>query len=175
MALTTSPKPVKYGYTIGQTACPIIHGEEVAGASYKAGAFLIDNDSGVITESTSPVNASAVANRTIGVARDDATGTTAADVSIIFATQTTVYEGTLSDATAGTHTLAATDKFKVYPITKQTTFTPNTWYLDANAVSDTGGGLVIGFKDAVGTVDGRVYFIPTSTVRGGTNAGSGVF
>src|SRR5574342_198580 len=170
-ALTTQPKAAQFAYTIGQTAAPIIHGEEKATQTYKAGAFVIDDDSGLITESTSPIDASAVAKRTIGMARDAATGTTSADVSIFFATQTTVFEGTLSDATAGTHTLAATDKFKVYPITKGDA----NWYLDANAVSDTGGGLVIGFKDPVGTVDGRVYFIPTSTVRGGKNAASGVF
>lgn len=171
MALTTQPKAAAYAYTLGLVGAPIMTGEEKASSTYDKGAFLIDDDSGLITESTSPIDASAVAKRTMGMALFDATGTTSAEVKFIWAAAYTVFEATLSDATAGTHTLAAADKWKVYPITKGTA----NWYLDANAVSDTGGGLIIAFRDAVGTVDGRVYFVVTNTARGGTNAGSGTF
>lgn len=176
MALTTAPKACGFVYTIGGTgSAPIVHGLEKASSAWKAGDFLQDDDSGLITLSASPIDASAVTKRCFGLALADATGTTSHNVDFIWITSAVVLEGTLSDATAGTHTLAATDQWKVYPITKQTTFTPNTWYLDANAVSDTGGGIVIAFKDPVGTVDGRVYFVVTNTARGGANAGSGTY
>ena len=168
MALTTQPKRAQFVQTIGLTAAPIVHGEEKASSTYVAGAFLIDDEAGRVTPSTSPIDASSVAKRTIGMALAPAIGTTSADIPIALAGPYTVFEGTLSDATAGTHTLAQADMWLVYPLTKGTTH----WYLDAAAVSDTGGGLVVGFKDAIGTVDGRVYFIVTTPARGGTNAGS---
>lgn len=172
MALTTQPRRVHYaGPIAGLTTMPVVTGVEKASQTYVAGAFVVDDDSGRITESTSPIDASAVAKRTIGMALESASGTTGDPVPIAWATPFTVFEGTLSDATAGTHTLAQADQWKVYPITKGSA----NWYLDANAVSDTGGGLVIGFKDPIGTVDGRVYFIVTNTARGGANAGSGTF
>lgn len=171
MPLTTQPKPVTFARVIGYTSSPILHGQEVAGATWKAGCFLQDDDAGYLTPSTSPIDASAVADRTFLLARDNATGVTGADVEGYWLGPETVLEGTLSDATAGTHTIAQTDMWKVYPITQGST----NWYLDANAVSDTGGGIVVGFKDAIGTVDGRVYFIITNTVRGGADTGSGTY
>lgn len=172
MALTNKPKPAYAAKALGLTSQSIIvHGEEKAAQTYKQGAFLIDDDAGLITESTSPIDAGAVARRTLGMALRDATGVTSADVPFAFVGEHQVYAATLSDSTAGTHTLAATDKWKVYPITKDPTHATGNWYLDANAVSDTGGGLVVGFVDTVGTVDGRVFFIVTTPARGTTNAG----
>src|SRR3990170_3616457 len=168
MALTTQPKRAQFVQTIGLSSAPIVTGHERASQTFVAGAFLIDDEGGRVTPSTSPIDASSVAKRTIGMALAPAIGTTSADIPIALAGPYTVFEGTLSDATAGTHTLAQADMWLVYPPTKGTTH----WYLDAAAVSDTGGGLVIGLKDAIGTVDGRVYFIVTTPARGGTNAGS---
>lgn len=175
MSLTTTPKAAAFAKTLFGGAGPMLHGFEKASSTYLKGAFLIDDDSGYVTESTSPIDASAVGKRTFGFALAAATGTTGSattgpNVAMLDVTAMTVFEGTLSDATAGTHTLAIADMHKVYPITKSTN-----WYLDANAVSDTGGGRVVGFKDAIGTVDGRVYFIVTNTARGGANAGSGTY
>jgi len=171
MALTTQPKPALYAKHIGFTSSPLLYGAEKAAQTYTKGAFVQDDDSGLITESASPIDASGVTKRAFGLARDSATGVTSAEVALYWLGPQTVIEITLSDSTAGTHTLAAANMWKVYPITKGTT----NWYLDANAVSDTGGGIVVGFKDAVGTVDGRVYMILTNTARGGANAGSGTY
>jgi hypothetical protein len=171
MALTTQPQPATYAYSIGLAAAPIVHGQEKAAQTYVKGAFVQDDDAGLITPSASPVDGSGVTKRVIGLATRSATGVTAADAVIVLAGPQVVFEATLSELTAGTHTLAQGDMWKVYPITKGST----NWYLNADAVSDTGGGLVIGFKDAIGTVDGRVYFLVTSTARGGANSGSGVF
>lgn len=171
MPVTNQPKRVTLARTIGNTASPIEHGVEKATQTYVAGAFLQDDDAGRITESTSPIDASGVTKRTIGIAVGNATGVTGANVDIIYAMDSTVFEGTLSNATAGTHTLAQADQWQVFPIVKATA----NWHLDRNAVSDTGGGMVIGFRDPIGTVDARVYFIITNTARGGANAASGTF
>lgn len=168
MALTTQPQRVTFARTMGLAATPIEHGVEKASSTYVAGAFVIDDDAGRMTESTSPIDVGAVARRCIGMACNAATGTTGKDVPIVMATGQTIFEGTLSDLSAGTHTLAQADQWQTFAITKGTA----NWYLDANAKSDAGGGMVIGFKDAIGTVDGRVYFIVTSPARGGANASS---
>jgi len=175
MPLTTTPKAATFAKTLYGGAAPMLDGYEKASQTFIKGAFLIDDDSGYVTESTSPIDASAVAKRTFGFAEAPASGVTGTaatgpNIRFVDVTVMTVFEATLSDATAGTHTLAIADMHKVYPITKSTH-----WYLDANAVSDTGGGRIVGFKDPIGTVDGRVYFICTSTVRGGANAGSAVY
>ena len=170
MALTTTPPKARYDKALGLTSAPVLHGAEKATQTFLRGAFLIDDDAGRITESTSPIDASSVAKRSFGLALDAATGTTDYDVPFIWLGPNTVFEITLSDATAGTHTLAQADQWAVYPITKSTH-----WYLDANAVSDTGGAIVVGFKDAIGTVDARVYAILTNTARGGADAGSGTY
>ena len=168
MALTTQPLPLQAAYLVGGGAFPIWHGVEKAAQTYKRGALLQDDDAGRLTPSASPVDGSAVTKRAFGLALNDAKGTTGEDVPFVPVAEAQVYEGTLSDSTAGTHTLAQADQWQTFPITKATTH----WYLDANAVSDTGGGLVVGFKDAIGKVDGRVYFIITTPARGGANAGS---
>jgi len=168
MPLTYQPQPLKLGTPFGLQSDLTMHGEEAAGSTYYKGALLQDNDAGLITESTSPVDGSTVADRAFGIAYAAATGTTSADVAFGYIGQYTVLEGTLSNATAGTHTLAATDKFQTYPITKAT----HNWYLDAAAVS-ADGGIIIAFKDDVGTVNGRVYFIITAAARGPIHAASG--
>lgn len=171
MALTNKPSRATYVKGLGVTSAVVQHGVEKASQTYKQGAFLIDDDAGRLTESTSPIDASAVAKRTLGMALQAATGTTGADVPICYVGENAVYRATLSDSTAGTHTLAQADQWKVYPITKDPTHSTGFWYLDANAVSDTGGGLVVGFVDAIGTVDAEVLFIVTTPARGTANAG----
>lgn len=172
MAYTTQPKPAAFVGMLGLYVEPILHGEEAAGSSWKKGAFLQDNDAGLLTESTSPIDVSGVTKRTIGMAHNDASGVTSADVVFTWLSTQTIIEITLSDNTAGAHTLAVTDKWKVFPAAKGT----NNWALDANGIAnDAGGFLVVGFKDPVGTVDARVYAIVTSPARGGANAGSAQF
>lgn len=175
MALTTRPKKALLSKMLGKTSSVVQHGEEKATSTWKAGAFLIDDDAGRLTESTSPIDASAVAKRTIGLATADATGVTDADALFDYVGEDAMFEVTLSDSTAGTHTLAQTDKFKVFPLVKDPTFSTGIWYADANAVSDTGGFLVLEFVGAIGDVDARVRGIVTTPARGGTNAGSANF
>lgn len=171
MALTTQPKAAAYVGIQGGGSAPIDHGIEKASSSWKAGAFLIDDTpNGTLTISTTPIDVGAVARRTFGFALADATGTTGHDVPFIRIRGDAIFEITLSDLSAGTHTLAQGDLYKTLAITKGTT----NWYLDANAVSDAGGGHIIGFKDPVGTVDARVYCLVTATALGAADASSGV-
>ena len=168
MALTTQPQPAKYARSLSGASAPILHGVEKASQTYTKGAFVTDDDAGRITESTSVLSSTA-ANRTIGIALRSATGVTGADVPFVFLTEDTVIEITLTDLSAGTHTLAQADYGKVFAPTKGTA----NWYLDANAVGvNVGGGVVIGFKDPIGTVDARVYCIMSHPVRGFVDAGS---
>lgn len=171
MALTNQPQPAFFSSTLGLIGAPMLHGQEKATQTFKRGAFLQDDDAGLITESASPIDGTAVTKRAFGIALNAATGVTSADVAFIWLIHNVLIEITLSELTAGTHTLVQGDLWKVYPITKATA----NWYLNGDAVSDTGGGIVVGFKDPIGTVDPRVYCILTNTARGGANAGSGVF
>lgn len=171
MALTNQPKPAYVDRCLGMTSSPVLTGPEKASSTFKRGAFLIDDDAGFVTESTSPIDASSVAKRTFGMALHDATGVTSANVEFIWITPNVIIEITLTELTAGTHTLVQADLYAVYPITKATA----NWYLNADAVSDTGGGIVVGFKDPVGTVDARVYMAVSNLVRGGADAGSGIW
>lgn len=171
MPLTTQPQKAFVAKLAGLSSSPIFHGVEKAAATYKQGAFLIDDDAGRLTETTSPLSAAAVTGRSFGMAMYDASGVTDADVAFTWLGPNVILEMTLSDATAGTLTLAQTHQWKVYPILKGTA----NWYVDGAAVSDTGGGLVIGFKDPIGTVDARVYVVLTNTARGGANAASAIF
>lgn len=167
MALTTQPQPAKYVRNLFGHAAPILHGVEKASQTYVKGAFLADDGAGRLTEATSVLSSTA-ANRSIGIALRAATGVTGADVPYVLLTGGTIIEITLSNLSTGANTLAQANFGQTYAISKGTA----NWYLDANVVSDVGGGAVIGFKDAIGTVDGRVYIIATSPVRGFIDASS---
>ena len=177
MALTTTPPPPLVATVIGLASSPLLHGVEKATQTFKKGAFVQDDDAGRITESATPIDASAVTKRAFGLAVQDAVGTVGTDTIFNWLGPQTPIEITLSNATTGTHILAQADQWQVFPILKDTG-SPNqvgSWYLDANAVSNTGGAVVVGFKGAIGDVDARVYAILTNTARGGAHAASGTF
>src|SRR5439155_25746895 len=112
------------------------------------------DDAGSIVESKSPVDGLANTQRTIGLAVADATGKTGSDVHMVSLIGDDVeLEVTLSNATAGTHTLVQGDQWKIYPLTKAS---GGHWYLDAAAPAAS-GAVVMRFKDPIGTVDARVY------------------
>lgn len=164
---TTHPRPATFARGYWSSAVPEAQGVEAAGQTYKAGCFLIDDDAGSLVPSTSPIDGSAVANRAAVFAETDATGVTAAVVRGIAVTGHAVFEMTLT-ASGGTHTLAQGDQWQVFPIAQDSVNL--SWFLDGTA--GTIGGLVIGFRDAIGTVDGRVYAVLTTSARGPAHAAS---
>lgn len=170
MALTNTPKRIIAVKNITSYHTGVLTGGEKASQTYVKGAALQDDDAGRITESTSPVDGSAVGKRCLGFAQAAASGTTDKDVMIDYAGDGALFEATLSDTTAGTHTLVLADKFQTYPITKDGV--SGIWYLDANAVS-ADGGFIVSFKDPVGTVDARVIFKVTPKCVGPVHAASG--
>lgn len=173
MALTNTPKRLTIGRLLGLTTEPSYHGLEAAAQTYKQGALLRDDDAGHIVESTSPVDGTGVTKRTFGLAVADATGVTNSDVHLqAIIPDGVLIEATLSDATAGTHTLIQADQWKIYPLLKDAT--SGHWYLDANAVSAI-GAVVVEFKDKLGTIDARVYAKVMRPAIGTAAAGSNVF
>jgi len=165
MALTNLMKTARLAKLLDGASLPVLHGIEAATQSWLVGAFLIDDDAGSIIEATSPLASTGKGiSLTLGLATNAAKGVTGADVLFDKASDDTVFEMNLSDATAGTHTLVQADAWSTYAVTKDST--SGNWYLDANAEATTGGGVVVGFKDPVGTVDARVYVILTHNLIG---------
>ena len=153
MGLTTPPRPLteysRRGIAAGSPVEKFIEG---ASQTYKAGAPII-LASGKVIEATSPVNAT---NKAVGLAVAKATGVTNAEaLSLALDPAYMLFEGTLSNATAGTHTLAQTDIGLIYPILKDSG--TGNWYLDANATA-AAGGFVVAAREPIGTVDARVIF-----------------
>lgn len=153
MALTNKPRPMTVGYRAGIAAgTPMEEYTEGATQSWKDFAPVILS-SGKLVESTSPLSST---NKLVGFANGPATGVTDKKTSVVSADDDVEFEATLSNSTAGTATLAQTDVGLIYPITKDPTFSTGFWYLDKNAAA-TDGLYVTRLKDAIGTVDGRVY------------------
>ena len=150
MALTNTPKLPAIQRKYGASGTPLDKYIEGASQTYLAMSPVILS-SGKVIQSTSPLSSS---NKTIGLANVKASGTTNAECLVLDVAPDALYiEMTLSDSTAGTHTLAQTDIGLIYPVTKDSV--SNIWYLDANATS-TDGVLVQRAKDPIGTVDARV-------------------
>lgn len=129
------------------SAVTLEHGPEEASQTFLDGDPLIhDASSGEIEEAgTEPVN------QILGIAVGDASGTAGTDVTYIPA------EGNVFEANIGTSVsagdIAETDRFAIYPLQNSGT----DWFVDKT--DNTNPCVkVIGFRDAVGTTNGRVYF-----------------
>jgi hypothetical protein len=155
MALTNKMLRLTVGHRRGIAAgTPMETAGEGATQTFKEGAPLI-LASGLLIESTSPLSST---NKTVGFSNGPASGVTSKPTTYVEAIDDVEFEATLSNATAGTATLAITDVGLIYPVTKDPA--TGNWYLDKNATS-TDGGLITRLKDPVGTVDGRVFFVLT--------------
>lgn len=170
MALAKAPVYIQAGPRRGVAGgTPLEKYTEGASQSYVRSAPLILS-SGKLVESTSPISSS---NKLVGFAEAKATGVTDSEVLVVVpAPDYMCFIGTLSDATAGTHTSAITDIGIIYGILKDTgspiTALRGRWYLDANGGAATDGGLVIAFIDPIGTVDARCIFrITRPAILGG--------
>lgn len=164
---TNHPPAAKFARNYWSSSVPVITGVEKASSTWKIGCFLQDDDAGRLTPSATPIDGSAVTKRAFAFAEAAATGTTGAEVRAVAVTGATVFEVTLT-ASASTHPLAQGDQWQVYPLVKDSV--NGSWHLQAAA--GTKGGLVVGFKDAIGTVDARVYCVLTTSARGPAHAGS---
>jgi len=135
-------------YLESGSSVPLAHAPEEASQTFVKGSVLIhDAASGEVEQAgTEPVN------EILGIAAGDASGTAGTDVAYIPADPSIVFEGNIgTSVSAGA--IAATDQFQKYPLQLSGT----SWFIDK---TDTTNPCVkiVGFKDAVGTTNGRVYF-----------------
>ena len=162
MALTRS---FQFSHMLGGGSTPLIQVAEGASQTFKEAEIII-NTSGYAVVGA----ADATAGTIIGLSANAGHNTTAGlyDVGIIPAIPgICVFEGQIQNA-AGTATIAqATHMFVTFSIN----VTANKWWVDTD---DTSHLLVtvIGFKDAVGTLNGVVYFVfsPLATAWGRVDA-----
>ena len=117
------------------------------------GDLLEHNGSGYLVAHGSPIAAS---EQVVGIAAEDQVASQTIAPVVRFYTANQEFEGTLQDGGA-TYTLAqATAGYAHVYLAKD----GDIWYLD---LQDPGSGLlcarITGFRDAIGTVDPRVYFL----------------
>lgn len=149
---------INTAHYMGYSSPPSLHGPEEASQTFVEGAILVpDASSGEIEEAgADPTNIA-------GVAEHAASGTAGTDVKFTPALPGVVFEMTLAGGAAADHTLVAGDLFARYGLVVQTTVTPNRWVIDA---SDTTNDrvVIVGLRDPIGTVNGRVYAVFLSEV-----------
>ncbi len=139
---------MKESHTLGATILPSAHGVEAAGQSWKIGAVLVDSSGSLAIGANDPS-----LGTILGVARVAATGVTAADVIYTPAAPNVVFEANLDDG-SGTLALAQTHMHGRFGIT----LASEKFYIDQSDTTNI-RVCVIGFRDAIGTVNGRVYFV----------------
>jgi hypothetical protein len=144
------------GYAEGFTglSAPIWHGLEAAAQSWKIGALLVDLNGTVVVGAADPG-----LGTILGVATGKATGVTGADVTFDAALSWAIFEGNLDD-TSGTYVSLATDLYA----RRGLNVSSGVFYVDASDSTNI-RVCIVGFRDPVGTVNGRVYFVflPNST------------
>lgn len=135
--------------TLGLSAVPLWHGVEKATQSWVMGALLVDS-SGVVA-----VGAADPALGTIlGVATGAATGVTGADVNFVPALSSIIFEGNLDDGSGTLALVQATHMWARFGLD----VTSGKFWLDSTDTTNI-RTCVVGFRDPVGTLNGRVYFV----------------
>jgi len=139
--------------------------KEAATQEFNAGAPLAFTTGGLVAEITDPV---ADAEKIVGIATADASGTTSDDVVAVPALPGIVFEAVLGNVADDLYALLQEDVGKTCALRRDDT--NDSWYLGANdsenddAAPPAGGGCrVVALKDDVGTVNGKVYFVFRST------------
>lgn len=150
MALAVS-NSLRVAYYNGLKSEPVHHGIEGATQSFKKGAPLVYS-SGKLVEATDAADQAAMA----GMAAHTASGTTDTAVKYVPFIPGVIFEVTLMTGSEADFTLVQTNIGLAYAIAKAAS---GAWFLD-NADTTNPEFRVVGFKDPVGTVNGRVYCVP---------------
>lgn len=132
--------------------------KEAATQEFNGGAPLFFSG-GRVAEITDPVGDT---EQIVGIAMHDASGTTDDDVVVQPAVPGIVFEAVFGNVADDLYELAAADVGKLCALRRDDT--NDAWYLGANDAHATNpvagaGCRILALKDAVGTVNGRVYFI----------------
>jgi hypothetical protein len=144
--------------------------KEAATQEFNAGAPLC-NSAGRVAEITDPVGDT---ESIVGIAMADASGTTDTDVVVAPALPGMVFEGVLGNVADDDYEIAAADVFKLAALRRDDT--NDTWFLGANDAHATNpvagaGCRIVGLKDPVGTVNGRVFFVFLDTRQNAADNG----
>jgi hypothetical protein len=134
--------------TLGMNTPPIMHGQEAASQSYVVGALLV-NSSGKLAVATADPTLATV----VGLALTAATGTTDTDVSYVPILPGVIFEANLDDG-SGTLVSAVTHLNAQFGIA----VTSGKFWIDQSDTTNI-RVCVIGFRDAIGTVNARAYCI----------------
>ena len=145
MALTRS---FSIAPLMGLISVPIMHGYEAASQSYKAGEPLIASSGALAVAAADPTD-----DTLVGLALADATGTTSADVAYIPFLHGMVFEGQIQNAAATATIALATHMYAEFGLN----VTSNVWWIDTDETTHK-DVVIVGFKDAIGTLNGVVYF-----------------
>lgn len=144
--------------------------KEDATEEFNAGAPLFFN-AGRVAEITDPVGDT---EQIVGIAAHDASGTTDTDVVVIPALPGLVFDAVFGNVADDLYALTAADVGKLCCLRRDDT--NDSWYLGANDAHATNpaagaGCRIVGLKDAVGDVNGRVYFVFLDTRQNAADNG----
>lgn len=145
---------MKEAYTLGLNAMPSMHGQEAASQSYLVGGLLVDSSGKLAVGAADPS-----LGTILGIARTAATGTTDTDVIFTPALASVVFEANLDDG-SGTLVSAITHLWGRFGLA----VTSGKFWIDSTDTTNI-RVVVVGFKDDIGTLNGRVYctFLPNAT------------
>lgn len=145
---------MKVSHAMGLNTPPLLHGQEAASQSYVEGAVLVDSSGKVAVGAADPS-----LGTILGVACNDATGTTDTDVVFVPALPNVVFEANLDDG-SGTLVSAITHLWGRFGLA----VTSGKFWIDQSDTTNI-RVCVVGFRDAIGTANARVYctFLPNST------------
>lgn len=140
------------GPGLGTHSHPSITVPEAAAQTFKRGCPLVFTAGGsTVEEDTSdpqPI---------VGIAEQDASGTTNDPVRIVPAIPGVLFEGVLGNGDLTDYTLLAADVGDVYGLARDGTAGRLGWFVDKQDTTNV-RVRVVALKDPAGTVNGRVYF-----------------
>lgn len=143
---------------------------EAATQEFNEGAPLFFS-SGKVAEITDPVGDT---EQIVGIAQTNATGVTDTDTVVCPALPGLVFEACLANVADDLYEIAAADVGKLCALRRDDT--NDTWFLGANDAHATNpvagaGCRIVALKDAVGTINGRVYFVFLDTRQNAADNG----
>ena len=141
------------GVQVNSATISPFYGFEGASETYKEGAVVVTDslDSNRFAEGgTNPLDIQGIVARA-------ATGTAGTSMPYYPALPGVVFEGSLDDSNdLGNGAIVASDISALYGVTKDS---GGIWYVDKHKTGDDARVKIIGFRDPVGTTQGRVYFV----------------
>ena len=156
MALTRGFQATR---TMGLTMIPLITVLEGGSTqTFKKGAVLVASSGYAVVGAADPS-----AETIIGVAAQDASGTQGTEIKVVPALPWVIFEGQIQNAAADATLVIATHMLAQFSINLTTT----KFWIDTDDNTHT-IVTIIGFKDAVGTLNGVVEFVfnPLGTIFG---------